>query len=192
MTKERTLVIIKPDGVQRSLIGEVIQRYERLGLKLVATKMVVPTEDQAKKHYTTDPEWVEKTGRKVLEMRGEEGDPMEEGNNILNRLSRYITAGPVVCMVWEGVHAVEVVRKMTGGTEPKTSDVGTIRGDYVIDSYELANIDNRSVRNVVHASGTVEEANIEIDNWFNEGEIVDYSLIQDAILYGSDLENLVK
>lgn len=192
MKNERTLVIIKPDGVQRSLIGEVIQRYEKLGLKLVGTKMLVPTDEQARNHYNADPDWVEKTGKKVLEMAGKEGDPMEQGNIILNRLSKYITAGPVVCMVWEGVHAVEVVRKMTGGTEPKTSDVGTIRGDYVIDSYQLADGDNRSVRNIVHASGTVEDANIEIDNWFEKGELVNYTLIQDAILYGADLEGIVK
>ena len=192
MKNERTLVIIKPDGVQRILIGEVIQRYERVGLKLVGSKMIIPTEAQARAHYTSDPEWVEKTGQKILEMKGEDGDPIEKGNEILRRLSRYITAGPVVCMVWEGVHAVSVVRKMTGGTEPKTSDVGTIRGDYVLDSYELADIDNRSVRNVVHASGTVEEANIEINNWFDKDEIVDYTLIQDSILYGADLEGIVK
>jgi len=192
MTKERTLVIIKPDGVQRNLIGEVIQRYEKVGLKLVGTKMLVPTDDQAKKHYTTDPDWVEKTGKKVLEIANKEGNSIEEGEKILKRLSRYITAGPIVCMVWEGVHAVEVVRKITGGTEPKTSDVGTIRGDYVIDSYELANIDDRSVRNIVHASGTVEEAKIEIDHWFDKGEIVKYTLIQDAVLYSADLKGIVE
>ena len=194
MKKERTLVIIKPDGVQRSLIGEVIKRYERVGLKLAAIKMIVPSTEQVNTHYTVDPNWVENTGKRIIQNGGESvvnNDPIKEGEKVLSRLCKYITAGPVICMVWQGVHAVEVVRKMTGGTEPKTSDVGTIRGDYVLDSYEIADKDNRSIRNIVHASGTIEEANKEIGHWFEDSEIVEYNLAQDAILYGEDLEGIV-
>jgi len=194
MKKERTLVIIKPDGVQRSLIGEVIKRYERVGLKLAAIKMIVPSTEQVNTHYTVDPNWVENTGKRIIQNGGESvvnNDPIKEGEKVLSRLCKYITAGPVICMVWQGVHAVEVVRKMTGGTEPKTSDVGTIRGDYVLDSYEIADKDNRSIRNIVHASGTIEEANKEIGHWFEDSEIVEYNLAQDAILYGEELEGIV-
>jgi nucleoside-diphosphate kinase len=194
MKKERTLVIIKPDGVQRSLIGEVIKRYERVGLKLAAIKMIVPSTEQVNTHYTVDPNWVENTGKRIIQNGGESvvnNDPIKEGEKVLSRLCKYITAGPVICMVWQGVHAVEVVRKMTGGTEPKTSDVGTIRGDYVLDSYEIADKDNRSIRNIVHASGTIEEANKEIGHWFEDSEIVEYNLDQDAILYGEELEGIV-
>jgi nucleoside-diphosphate kinase len=186
---ERTLVIIKPDGIQRTLVGEIIQRYERMGLKLVGLKMCVPTSEHVEKHYTLDPEWRRLTGEKRLkafEAAGETPwttDPLEITKIVLEKLKAYLTSGPVVAMVWQGAHAVEIVRKITGGTEPRTSDVGTIRGDYVLDSYLMADMDGRSVRNLVHASGTVKEAEPEIAHWFKKEELVDYKLMQDQILY---------
>lgn len=188
-TQEKSLVIIKPDGVQRSLIGEVIKRLERVGLKLVALKFQIPTVDQAKKHYTIDPNWIEKTGNKsiaALERSGKDISqlqPLEVGSELLSCLQRYLSAGPVVVMVWQGAHAVDVIRKLVGGTEPRTSDVGTIRGDFVHDSYEISDIERRSVRNVVHASGNVEEAQKEIQVWFKPEEIISYRLIAEEILY---------
>lgn len=191
---ERTLVLIKPDAVQRSLIGEVIRRYERAGLKLVATKMLLPTVDMVIKHYTLDPTWRQKTGEKTIKGYKDKGmvppvdDPLEVTNLLLKKLARYMTSGPVVAMVWEGLHAVSVVRKITGGTEPLMSDVGTIRGDYMLDSYEASDVDKRSVRNIVHASGSVKEAGDEINLWFRSEELVDYRLIQEEILYDVNLD----
>ncbi len=111
-------------------------------------------------------------------------DAREVGGDILERLITYIIAGPVAMVVVEGVHAAEVVRKIVGGTEPRSSDVGTIRGDYVLDSYALAERDKRAVRNLVHASGSVEEAEKEIALWFSSDQLVTYTHVQEKILYG--------
>lgn len=192
--QEKSLVIIKPDGVQRSLIGEVIKRLERVGLKLIALKFQIPTKDQAKAHYTIDPKWVEKAGNKALKALVDHGEdtssvtPLDLGNKILGQLQTYMSSGPVVVMVWQGAHAVDVIRKLVGSTEPRTSDVGTIRGDFVHDSYEISNIEGRSVRNVIHASGNIEEAEKEIQNWFKIEEIVTYRLIAEEILYDVNMD----
>lgn len=196
--KERTLVLIKPDGVQRTLIGEIIQRYERVGLKLVAIKMTVATEDHIEKHYTLDPDWKRITGEKTIAGYVSKGetpwttDPLEVTKRVLENLKKFMTSGPVIAMVWEGAHAVEITRKITGGTEPRTSDVGTIRGDYVLDSYILSDGDKRGIRNLVHASGSTKEAEMEIAHWFNKEELVDYRLIQDEILYDVDLNGILE
>jgi len=196
--KEKTLVVIKPDGIQRSLIGEVVKKIERTGLKLVALKMIIPDEDFVKKHYTLDPEWIKKAGEKSISAYKDKGldapesNPVKAGGNILDVLIKYITSGPVVAMVWQGAHAVDIVRKVVGSTEPLTSDVGTIRGDFVVDSYALSDIDGRAVRNVVHASGEVEEANQEIDLWFDKKEILNYRLVQEQILYDVNLDGILE
>jgi nucleoside-diphosphate kinase len=196
--EEQTLVIIKPDGVQRSLIGEIIRRYEQVGLKLVAMKMMVPTADHIEKHYTLDPEWRRVTGEKTIKGYHDKGltppttDPFEVTNKLLGRLTKYMTSGPVVAMVWEGAHAVKIVRKLTGGTEPLTSDVGTIRGDFVLDSYQMTDKDERSVRNLVHASGSPEEAEKEIPHWFAKNEIMNYKHISEKILYDVNLDGILE
>jgi len=196
--EERTFVIIKPDGVQRSLIGEVIKRYERVGLKLVGMKFFVPTAEQVKAHYTIDSEWQRKTGEKAIAAYEKKGiepptkDPVEAGEKILNNLQKYFTSGPVVAMVLQGAHAVALVRKLTGGTEPLTSDVGTIRGDFIIDSYQMADLDNRAVRNVVHASGEIEEAEAEIALWFKDEELIQYNIIQEKILYDVNMDGILE
>ncbi len=189
-SKEKTLIIIKPDGIQRNLIGEIIGRYERVGLKLIAMKMMHATEDLIRNHYTLDPGWFLSSGTKGIQGMLDKGlepltkDPEEMAHMILNTLVKYMTSGPIIAMVWQGAHAVKIARKITGGTEPLTSDVGTIRGDYVLDSYQMSNDDNRSVRNLVHASGSVKEALDEINHWFTEEEIMDYVLASDHVLYG--------
>ncbi|KKU94226.1 MAG: Nucleoside diphosphate kinase [Candidatus Jorgensenbacteria bacterium GW2011_GWA1_48_13] len=195
---ERTLVIIKPDGVQRGLIGEIIRRYEQSGLKLVGLKMVVPTKDFIEKHYLINPEWRRITGEKTIESYRKNGkkppsdDPIKVTEVILNNLKKYLSSGPVVAMVWQGMHAVGIVRKITGGTEPLTSDVGTIRGDLTIDSYEVSDVDGRAVRNLIHASGTPEEAEAEIPLWFSEKELLNYRLISEAILYDVNLDGILE
>jgi len=197
-SEERTLVIIKPDGVQRSLIGEIIKRYERSGLKLLAMKTLIPTEEQATKHYyeVGGDEWLEEVGRKArsaYEKKGLESPyetNMENGKAVMAANAKYFSSGPVVAMIWSGNQAVQLVRKITGGTEPLTSDVGTIRGDFTLDSYALADVDSRSVRNLIHASGEVSEAEQEIKIWFKEEEIMSYTHIQDKILYDVNLDGI--
>ena len=195
---ERTLVVIKPDGVQRTLIGEIIGRFERLGLKLVGMKMVVPTVDHVEKHYTLDPNWMRITGEKRIKAAKAKGevlsteDPLEITKIVLEKLKMYMTSGPVVAMVWQGAHVTELVRKIVGGTEPRSSDVGTIRGDYVLDSYVMADTDGRAVRNLIHASGTPEESEAEINHWFKKDELFDYKLVQESILYDVNLDGIME
>jgi nucleoside-diphosphate kinase len=195
---ERTLVIVKPDGVQRSLVGEVIKRYEQVGLKLVGMKMLVPTAEMIEQHYTLDPNWRRVTGEKTIHAYEEKGmpppshDPLEITAVILANLKKYMTSGPVVFMVLQGAHAVKIVRKITGGTEPLSSDVGTIRGDYVLDSYEMADRDGRAVRNVIHASGSPSEAADEIKHWFSPEELIDYRLVTEQIIYDVNLDGILE
>lgn len=196
--KERTLVIIKPDGIQRTLVGEIINRYERIGLKLVAIKTVVSSKEHIEKHYTLDPNWRRVTGEKTIASYEKKGlkppseDPLEITAVILENLKKYMASGPIIVMIWEGAHAIQVVRKITGGTEPLTSDVGTIRGDFVLDSYQLSDNDNRSVRNLIHASGSVEEAEMEINHWFKKDEVINYHLVQEQIIYDVNLDGILE
>ncbi|MGB9726620.1 MAG: nucleoside-diphosphate kinase [Minisyncoccia bacterium] len=196
--QEKTLVLIKPDGIQRGLIGEIIKRYERTGLKLIALKMLVPTEELVERHYTVDPDWKRKTGEKSLNSYKMKGlnppneNPEELGERVLNNLKRYLTSGPVIAMVWQGMNAVNIIRKITGATEPLTSDVGTIRGDLTIDCYEVADIDNRAVRNLIHASSSTWEAEKEIAVWFKEEELIKYRLVGEAILYDVNLDGILE
>jgi len=197
--KEKTLVIIKPDGVQRTLVGEIIKRYERIGLKLSALKMTIPDAPQARSHYMVGGEaWLETVGEKAAEAYKKKGlvSPYktfrENGVVILEANTKYLSSGPVVVMVWEGHEAVALVRKITGSTEPLSSDVGTIRGDYTLDSYRLADTGGRSIRNLIHASGTPEEALKEIPIWFSPDEIFSYRLIVDEILYDVNLDGILE
>lgn len=190
-------MIIKPDGIQRGLISEIIKRYEQIGLKLVGIKMMVPTADLVTKHYTLDPEWRMKTGLKTIKSYTDRGatppvtDPMEVTEILLKKLVEYMTKGPVIALVWQGAHAVEVVRKLTGTTEPLTSDIGSIRGDFVLDSYRMSDSDGRSIRNLIHASGSVKEAQDEIAHWFKKEELFDYKLLNEAILYDLSLDGIL-
>jgi len=196
--QEKTLVIVKPDGVQRSLIGEIIKRYEQCGLKLVAIKMVIPSKELALKHYSVDPEWAIKTGTKSIEAYKAKGltppteDPIEFAEKIRKNLLDFISSGPIVAMVWQGMNAIGIVRKITGSTEPLASNPGTIRGDYTIDSYNAADTDSRAVRNIIHASSSVEEANSEINLWFDKKEILNYRLIAEEILYDANLDGILE
>lgn len=199
-SKERTLVVIKPDGVQRSLIGEIIRRYERTGLKMIALKMIIPTEEMATRHYyeVGGDAWIEEVGRKAAEAYAKKGEKSpyktheENGRAILKANAKYLSSGPVIAMIWQGAGAVELVKKITGSTAPLLADVGTIRGDFTLDSYALADTDRRSIRNLIHASGLVEEAEKEIPIWFEEKEIKNYRLIQEQILYDVNLDGILE
>lgn len=195
---EKTLVVIKPDAVQRTLIGEIIKRFERAGLKLCAMKMSVTSPEFIEKHYTLDPTWRKRNGEKTIKGYLDKGlmpptnDPMEAAARTLSFLKSYMTSGPIIAMILSGAHAVQIVRKLVGGTEPLTSDVGTIRGDFVLDSYQMSDKDGRSVRNLIHASGSVEEANMEIDHWFKPEEVIEYRLVQEQILYDVNLDGILE
>jgi nucleoside-diphosphate kinase len=191
--QERTFVILKPDTVQRSLVGEVIKRFEKTGLKCTAMKMFVPDEENLIKHYNKSEEWFLKKGTNVINDLMAQGlpidkEPMEYGKDIIRTIVKYMTAAPVVAMVWEGNQAVAVVTKIVGTTEPASSDVGTLRGDYTIDSYGHASFENRAVRNLVHCSDAVSEAEREIAIWFKEEEVMKYNTAQERIMYDVNLD----
>lgn len=196
--QEKTLVVIKPDGVQRSLIGEIIGRFENVGLKLTAIKIMTLAPDFIEKHYTFNPEWRKITGEKTIKNYKDKGlipphdDPYKITEIILGNMKKYMSAGPVVAMILEGAHAIKIVRKLVGGTEPLTSDVGTIRGDYVLDSYQMSDTDGRAVRNLIHASGSIEDAEKEINLWFSPEEIVNYRLVQEKIIYDVNLDGILE
>lgn len=195
--KERTFVIIKPDGVQRSLIGEIISRFERAGLKIVGLKFGMLESEKVWKHYSKDDVWFQTKGEGIVKSLQEAGRPIEKeaieyGKDIIRALEKFMTAGPVVSLVLEGNQAVAVVKKLVGGTEPATSDVGTIRGDFTLDSYDMATVDDRAVRNLIHCSDKVEEAEREIELWFDEKELISYKHIRESILYDVNLDGILE
>jgi len=184
---EKTLVLIKPDAVQRGLVGEIISRFEKAGLKLLATKMVHPDEDLASKHYPTHRrEWVEGMGHKSIDSYKEVGqdpkdtfgsdDPHEVGLQLQKWLIDFLTSGPVIALVLEAPDAVKKVRDIAGHTIPVKAEKGTIRGDYSDDSALKANAEGRSIQNLIHASGDQEEADFEINLWFKPEELLDYQI----------------
>ncbi len=157
---EQTLVLIKPDGVQRGLVGEILKRFETVGLKIIGIKMVAVDKDFSRKHYAAH---IEKPFYKGLE--------------------KFITEGPVVAMVLEGLHGVELVRKIVGGTEPRSAQPGTIRGDYSHHSYEYTDKKSIAIKNLIHASGTVEEAEKEVALWFGIDELHKYQTVHEKHLF---------
>ena len=160
---ERTLVILKPDAVQRGIVGELISRFEKVGLKIVGMKMLSPSIEDYQHHYETIGKVISRRGQEVFDVTVE-----------------FMMEGPVVAIVLEGVEAVELVRKMIGSTEPKSAAPGTIRGDYTHMSYEYANnVAKSTVPNVIHASGDANDAEQEIAHWFSEAEMYDYETINE-------------
>ncbi|MDB5185921.1 MAG: hypothetical protein JWL85_444 [Candidatus Saccharibacteria bacterium] len=159
---ERSLIILKPDAVQRGIVGEIITRFERAGFKIVGAKMLQPDYDHYFQHYE---------GIGTLKTR--------KGEEIFESQMATMQDGPVIAMVVEGVDAVEVVRKMVGATEPKSAQPGTIRGDYAHVSYGQASSIGRGVANIIHASADTNEAEQEISHWFSESEMYDYSTVHE-------------
>ncbi len=193
--KEKTLVILKPDAIQRGLVGEIIKRIESTGLKLIALKICLATEDQIWAHYNKDDAWFTKKGERIAEDRRAAGmvvdkEVIEYGKDIVRALVKFMTCGPIVPMVWEGNQAVGIIKKIVGSTEPLSSDSGTIRGDYTLDSYQLASIDERAVRNLIHCSDPVEDADREMPIWFASEEILKYRLLAEQMLYDVNLDGL--
>jgi nucleoside-diphosphate kinase len=186
--------MVKPDGVMRGLIGEVIKRVEQRGLKIIALKMMEASHDHVDAFYPKNPEWIERLGQKALGTFEEYGiDPVKEmgtddamkiGQEVRKALIEFITTAPVVPMVVEGIHAISVMRKVVGKTLPVFADPGTIRGDFSIDAPTAANMESRAIINIVHASETKEEAEHEIKHWFKASELCDYDRSDHVIMFG--------
>ncbi len=191
--EERTLVLVKPDGVKRGLIGEIIHRFEQRGLKVIALKMIWAKREEMDKHYPKDDAWTRRLGEKTqktyekygYDLEGELGtvDLLEIGKMVRGWLLDFMTSGPVVKMVVQGVHAVDMVRKIAGVTMPSAADMGTLRGDYSVDSAAAANKEKRAVHNIVHASETPEEAAHEIGNWFSKDELHAYKRMEEDLQF---------
>lgn len=190
---ERTVMLIKPDGVKRGLIGECIRRVEQRGLKIIAIKMMVVDKEHARKHYPGTEDWLRGMGVKTLDTYAKYNkDPIKElgtadslkiGNMIYDWNVDLFTSGPVVAMLISGIHAIDMVRKIVGKTVPALADMGTIRGDYSVDSPVLANQAKRAMRNVVHASGDFVEADHEVTHWFLPSEIHDYIRSEEEVMF---------
>jgi len=177
---QRTLVVVKPDGVSRGLVGSIIARFENSGLKIKGMKMVIVEENFAKEHYKLDEDWAKNVFIKTKTTHEKEGkeflykDHMEFGSLIQKWNMDFLREGPVVAIVLEGPGCIEIVRKIVGHTEPKQAAPGTIRGDFAsVESYEVANAKKRVLRNLVHASDSVDNAEREIKLWFKDNEIVE-------------------
>jgi nucleoside-diphosphate kinase len=185
---ERTLIAIKPESIQRHLIGELIEKFEKRGLKMVACKMVAPTASQVSKHYPDDKEWYISSGTKTWNNYKEKGitppgTPIELAKRTRERLIDHLTNRPIIFMIWSGPHAIALGRKTAGATNPLVADMGSIRGDYSTESYELADGIERAIHTLVHASGSVDEAEKEIKIWFNPSEILDYDLVTETVFF---------
>jgi len=186
--QERSLIILKPDAVQRSLLGEIIGRFERKGLKFVAFKFVTPDEKHLFAHYNKDDAWFEKKGKIMITNLTEQGKEIEKsaleyGKDIIRAVIKEMQSSPVLAVVVEGGDAIAQVTKLVGTTEPATADIGTIRGDFTIDTYAHSTYEDRSIRNLIHCSDVPEEAEREIALWFDESELMTYTTAQERIMY---------
>jgi len=174
VSREKTLILIKPDGVMRNLVGKIIMRFEDSGLKIIGMKMVWATEDFARKHYGPE-----------LDERYKEVEK-KYGRNVRTELVKYIKEGPIIAIVLEGVDAVKVTRKIVGTTYPNESPAGTIRGDFAHISKDFANDKNIMVKNLIHASESEKDADKEISLWFNKKELHSYKTVHDLICFENE------
>ncbi len=190
--EEMTFVIIKPDGVKRGLTGEIIRRIEMAGLKIIALEMDTPSREMIDNHYPKDDAWMTRIGNKALEVYAKYGfsaqetlgtdNPLEIGKMARGWTLDYVSSGPVVKMVVQGIHAIDMVRKMAGKTSPAMSEMGTIRGDFSADSALAANMEKRAIYNLIHASETQEEANHEIEHWGMKDKIHKYKRAEESMM----------
>src|SRR3989344_5689868 len=184
LKEEKTFVLVKPDGVKKGLVGEIIKRFEQRDLKIVALEMFVPTREQINDHYPKDETWIRRLGQKSLNTYQKYGldpvkilgtsDEFEIGKLVRGWVVDFMMSAPLVKMVVHGVHAIDMVRKISGPTLPFLADMGTIRGDFSNDSPALANSEKRAVMNLLHASETADEAKHEIEHWFGKNKMASY------------------
>lgn len=191
MNVERTLILAKQDAVHRGLVGEIIRRFEQKGMRIAALKMTVPSREIIEQHYTYDEAMLMETGERTIKTWKEKGreikeSPLEVGRRIREWNIKALSGKPVIAMVFEGYHAVEVGRKIVGHTEPRQALPGTIRGDFSAESYDLADYYKRTIINLVHASGKPHEAEREIAVWFKSYEIFDYTKKDFTVLHSFD------
>lgn len=185
---ERTLVLLKPDAVQRGLIGEIMTRFERCGLKVVAMKLERASKERAGLHYADDEKWLLSVGEKTIASYEKKGvklgrTAMEQGQLVRKQLMDFIAMSPIIALVLEGHNAVAHVRKIVGATAPADAAPGTIRGDYSFETYGFADAMERPIQNLIHASGAVDEAEREITVWFSPKEIHTWTRADEALLY---------
>jgi nucleoside-diphosphate kinase len=197
VNSEQTYISIKNEAIQKGIIGEIITRFEKVGLKLVAIKMIVPTAEILGKQYPDADFWYSQVGEKTKLSRQKRGitddrDSIEIGKWVRGMILEDLVGKPQVAMVWEGAHAVEIAKKLIGITNPLDSDVGTIRADYTVESYDVADFYQHPVRTLVHRSGSVEEAKDEIALWFNKEEIQEYPLVLEEILYKNNWGKIIQ
>jgi nucleoside-diphosphate kinase len=193
LKQERTLVLVKPDGVKRGLVGEVVSRIERRGLKVIAMRMVQVDRAHLEEHFPKELAWVERIGGKSLKTFEEYGidpvaaqgtsNPAEIGAKVKESLFSYMQSGPIVAMVIEGIHAITMVRKIAGHTLPNMAEMGTVRGDYSVDSPAVANLEGRAIHNIMHASETPEESANEIGLWFKPEELHSYIRAEEDVMF---------
>jgi nucleoside-diphosphate kinase len=188
---QKSLVLLKPDAVKRGIVGEILHRFERAGLKMAAVKLVQADEELGKKHYPNTKEWKQVVGQRtiddckkygidLLEIMGTT-DSLEVGDIVKKWNMEFLISGPVLAVVFEGVNAIERVRSLVGNTIPVKAEPGTIRGDFSLDSAITANRRKRAMYNLVHASGSVEEAEMEIKLWFKPEEILSYRRVHEDL-----------
>jgi nucleoside-diphosphate kinase len=193
LKEEKTVVLIKPDGVKRGLIGEIISQIEKRGLKIIALDMIWATKSQIDSHYPKDKKWIKRLGEKTKATYKKYGfdvkkelktdDPEKIGQMVRSWLIDFLTSGPMVKMAVKGIHAIDMVRKLCGNTMPALAEMGTIRGDFSVDSPAAANRGKRAVHNIVHASENQKEAENELKLWFSPEEIHDYKRAEDDIMF---------
>lgn len=184
---ETTVVIIKPDGVKRGIVGDILSRFERVGLKLVAAKLIWVDKTTVGRHYKDDKTYHKSVGEKTLTNYKEYGldpnetlgsdNPVKIGQLIRRWNMDFLSSGPVFVTLLEGPGVIKLVRKIVGSTFPADAPPGTIRGDYSLESAYLANTQKRTVQNLIHASGSSEEAKFERKLWFKEKEIYKYKRV---------------
>ncbi|MBS3071856.1 nucleoside-diphosphate kinase [Candidatus Pacearchaeota archaeon] len=187
---EKTLVLIKPDGVKKGIIGKILTRFEDTGLKIIAMKMIQADKKLAQNHYQLDEEWAKKLYERAKKTYEEQKkkleykDHMHMGKTIQERNMTFLTEGPVIALVLEAPHAIELIRKMIGHTEPRQALPGTIRGDFAsTESYSISDSKSRSIRNLIHASDSVENASREISLWFSPKELYpNYKILHDFLI----------
>ena len=185
---EKTLVMLKPDAVQRALVGEILSRFERAGFKIVGLKMCYASKEQAGKHYADDEAWLKSVGekmKKAYEAKGQKitEDALAIGKRVRKQLMDFITMSPTVAVVIEGHDAINKIRVLVGDTAPNKAAPGTIRGDFAFDSYGLADVSGRPIQNLIHASDSPESSKREMDIWFKKDELHPYQRVDEALLY---------
>ena len=191
--EEKTFLLVKPDGVKRGLIGRIISLIERRGLKIVGLQMIRPTRNQIDRHLPKDEKWIRRLGEKTLknykeykiDAQKELGteDTLEIGKKVREWLVNYLCSGPMVKIAIQGIHAIDMIRKLVGSSMPSEAEMGTIRGDFSVDDATAANRDKRAIHNIVHASETFEEASHELSFWFSVEDVYHYKRAEEDVMF---------